>query len=376
MIIIFLIIAVISIGLLIAYWRKKPIFRHIPWLWNNIGRPLRDYLLVTSVRKITLAYFTLISGLSISIPWRKISACVSDGKSIGWLSFELDDGDIDIYTCIAVLAVTIAYVYFIKYETAKLDNNKQSWIDRLFEKIDDSQKLLSLIAQNKKECEVSFADGSNEIVIQPRFKRITYVHQSLSTVGKTSMSSTKKDLTTSVIQGGLSGKYMQALIDKQQCVQYARFYVCIGKHLLSYAPIDIILHSTGRDPLDDVYLQIEADNEDVRITDTNRELNGLNVNLMELQCRLQNRQVTNNKVRSHVATINGGLEFKIKTFYVKPPHDCKDFNLIWKVNARSFQRMGALHVKVSPEYIYERRTTQEDAMRTVVEDYEEDIKQE
>ena len=83
MTILFIIFSIISIWLLIAYGMKKTIFQHLPWLWENIGKPLRDYMLVTSVRKITLAYFSLVSGLSVSLPLRKFSACVANGESIG-----------------------------------------------------------------------------------------------------------------------------------------------------------------------------------------------------------------------------------------------------------------------------------------------------
>ena len=132
---------------------------------------------MTSVRKITLAYFSLVSGLSVSLPLRKFSACVANGESIGWLSVELDDSNIDLYTCITIVAATVAYVWFLKYETAVLNSNNKSWIDKLMKKIDDAINFLSLIALSKKGCQVLFADGSSEIVINPLFKMATYKHK-------------------------------------------------------------------------------------------------------------------------------------------------------------------------------------------------------
>ena len=377
MIILFIIFSIISIWLLIAYGMKKTIFQHLPWLWENIGKPLRDYMLVTSVRKITLAYFSLVSGLSVSLPLRKFSACVANGESIGWLSVELDDSNIDLYTCITIVAATVAYVWFLKYETAVLNSNNKSWIDKLMKKIDDAINFLSLIALSKKGCQVRFADGSSEIVINPLFKMATYKHKEDCIVEEPSADEKKKRAMDAVIQGSLSSVYMQSIVENSiQRVQPLNFYVCIGKELKSYAPIKVSLMCTNRDPLDDVYLQIEADNNAVEIIDTNRDVNTLNTDMFALKKRLDNRRVEDNKVKVHIPYINGGMEYHVETFYVKAPHDCKAFNLIWRLNARSYQQDGTLHVSVNPRYVHNERTSCKDIVGTVIEDYEEDIIQE
>lgn len=377
MIILFIIIGVIFISCLIAYWNKKPIFYHVPWLWNNIGKPLRDYIMVVSVRRITLSYFLIISGLSFSLPFRKILACISNGESVSWMSIEFDESNIDIFTCITIIVITIAYLFFIRYETAVLDNNRQSWIDRLLKKIDEITNMLNLIAQNKKECHVSFSNGSNEITINPLFKIVRYERRPEKEEGKTYVASPKNTALETVIKGCLSQEYIQSISSKyNHKVKPLDLYVCIGKELKSYSPIDITFHSIGRDPLDDVYLQIIADNEKVKIIDTNREVNTIYVDIMEFKRRLNNRHIKDNTVNVHINTINGGMDYSINTFYIKVPHDCNELNLLWRVNARSFRKEGILHIIVSPNYVAENRISNNDNSGTFIEDVEEFIRQE
>ena len=98
--------------------------------------------------------------------------------------------------------------------------------------------------------------------------------------------------------------------------------------------------------------------------------------MFALKKRLDNRRVEDNKVKVHIPYINGGMEYHVETFYVKAPHDCKAFNLIWRLNARSYQQDGTLHVSVNPRYVHNERTSCKDIVGTVIEDYEEDIIQE
>lgn len=59
----------------------------------------------------------------------------------------------------------------------------------------------------------------------------------------------EKNVIDAVIQGCLSDEYMQALMDnRSKQVNPSRFYVCIGKELKSYAPVDIFVRSVGGDP--------------------------------------------------------------------------------------------------------------------------------
>lgn len=125
-----------------------------------------------------------------------------------------------------------------------------------------------------------------------------------------------------------------------------------------------------------MHVQIEADNNKVVILDTNRDVGAINADLIELKHRFENRRIKDNKVKIYTDSINGGMVYNIETFYIKTPHDCNAFNLIWRVNARSFQTEGMLHIKVSPYYVNEERTTDKGLFGTVIEDYEEDIIQE
>lgn len=379
MFIIFIILSIIFIFWFVAYFFKKPIMQHWPWLWKNIGMPLRDYLLVTSVRKITLAYFGLVTGLSVSIPWRRITAFMHSGKTDVLLSFEFDDSALDLYICIAIVVVSFGYYIFMRYETVKLAVGDITWIDRLMNSSEECNRLLGLIACVKRDCIVVFSDGTSEHVIQPKFRQEYY-----RAIGDMEpkqpepidMSNTST-VVKHIVSGSLSSSYMQSLAEQRlETVRPAKISLVIDKINKSFAPIDVALSCTNRDPLDNVYLQIRADRDDIIIVDDNKDLGAANTDLFDFESRIKNRRIHDNTVSVKIPTINGGMEYNIRTFYIKAPYDCVDFYLLWNINARSYQNEGKLHVVVNPDYVPVYRKTPNNEEFIEYKDYVVDITRE
>lgn len=97
-----------------------------PWVWENIGRPLMNYFFVTSVRKVTIRYFSIIALLNIGYP---ISKIVFNAKTPNYqfsTAFELDNTILDISAIILSLLLTIGYIFFILYEKSKVDKANDS----------------------------------------------------------------------------------------------------------------------------------------------------------------------------------------------------------------------------------------------------------
>lgn len=350
--------------------------QHWPWLWKNIGMPLRDYLIVTSVRKITLIYFGVVSGLSVSIPWRRITAFVHSGNTDILLSLEYDDSALDIYTCIAIAAISFGYYILMRYETAKLKAGEITWIDKLMSSSEECNSLLGLIACAKKDCVVVFSDGTSEHVIEPIYRQVYY-----QTFGDMEMkhpepidTSNTSAAVEHIVSGSLSTAYLQSLAEKSSMtVRPPKVSLVIGTINKSFVPIDLTLSCIDRDPLDNVDLQILADRDDIIIEDDNKDLSTSNIDLFDLDSRIKNRRIHDNAVSIKIPTINGGMVYHIRTFYVKVPYDCTDFYLRWDINARSYQNGGKLHVIVNPEYVPVYRKTHDNKTYMEYTDYVEDI---
>lgn len=126
----FLVISLITLALaafvLFLYYSKieSKLSANRPWLWKNICLPIFNYLFVTSVRKVTITYFHVMAGCSISFPinrfiihlkHRNISfgaLCEFNGSTFDWLLF-----------CIACFS-SISYIIYIIYETKKLKTSQ------------------------------------------------------------------------------------------------------------------------------------------------------------------------------------------------------------------------------------------------------------
>ena len=57
----------------------------MPWIWKNMAKPIFQYFFVTTVRKITIRYFSLLAGLALTNPMLKLWVKVNwnaDNRSI------------------------------------------------------------------------------------------------------------------------------------------------------------------------------------------------------------------------------------------------------------------------------------------------------
>lgn len=377
MVILYIILALFFLVLLIRYCRKNTLFDKIPWLWENVGRPLRDYILNTTVRKITLAYFTVMNGLTFSLPIRKISAFLSDGRQIGWLSFELDDGNIDLWTTIIATLATISYYIFLRHEARKLDASSDGTLYKIQEDLSEIKDLQHKMLHNKKDCVMLFSEGVNTMVLRPLFKQVTYIPRKRNETATSDVvsSDAKNSLTQSAILGSLSPSWIDSILkERTKIVKPTDFKLVIGEHNRSLSEVKLELHCTGEDALDDVYLQIRTDNLDIQFYDSDKEYNSsLHTDLSDMTRRYQNRRVEEKRVTSHIQSINGGMMFSIIPFFVKTPFNCRSFDLLWSVNARGFKKDDSLHVTVNPELDYECKHTDDVDRSTEIIECVEDI---
>ena len=85
-----------------------------------------NYFFVTSVRKVTIRYFSAITLLNLGYP---ISKIVFNAKTTNYqfsTAFELDNSILDISSIILSSLLTIGYIIFIRYEKSKVDKANDS----------------------------------------------------------------------------------------------------------------------------------------------------------------------------------------------------------------------------------------------------------
>ena len=122
----FAVIILIVFTIVLIFLFVKMMGNRWPWIWENIGRPLMNYFFVTSVRKVTIRYFSTIALLNIGYP---ISKIILNAKTPNYqfsTAFELDNTILDISAIMLSMMLTIGYFLFIRYEKSKVDKANDS----------------------------------------------------------------------------------------------------------------------------------------------------------------------------------------------------------------------------------------------------------
>lgn len=133
MIYICLIVLLLSIFIIIYLVNPDLIIRNLPWIWKNIAKPIFQYFFVTTVRKITICYFSVLSVFAIANPilklWVRVDWKAENRNILVCLDWSQDWIDY-MSLGIATLA-TIAYVVFILYEFRKLREPSYEILDAI-----------------------------------------------------------------------------------------------------------------------------------------------------------------------------------------------------------------------------------------------------
>ena len=94
----------------------------MPWIWEHIGSPIFRYYFVTTVRKISIIYFSTFGAIAAANPILKLCFKVNWNTNSGdvWASLDWGNDRIDITCVVLAFFITIAYCIYILYERKKL----------------------------------------------------------------------------------------------------------------------------------------------------------------------------------------------------------------------------------------------------------------
>lgn len=119
-----ILIIILFLCILAVLYLSKPkwLEKRMPWIWEHIGAPIFRYYFVTTVRKITIIYFSTFGAIAAANPILKLCFKINWNTKNGdiWASLDWGNDWIDITCVILALLLTFAYCIYILYERKKL----------------------------------------------------------------------------------------------------------------------------------------------------------------------------------------------------------------------------------------------------------------
>jgi hypothetical protein len=188
--------------------------------------------------------------------------------------------------------------------------------------------------KTKKSVAITFQNGLTEISSTPKFKR-TITHY-------------KQKIVPAI--DPLFANPLLGLINQQN--RFAEFsfvstaYATIN---LSYIPIEIVIHNTGDEPIEEykVFLEFEGDIQD--LSDTNERNNSL-INLVSKYNPNTYlwKESMSGKIIPKKSILVGGDTLRSEDIFIKPFPKESEILIKWKLISKDFKDNGELVIKVIP----------------------------
>lgn len=119
------------------------------WLWNHIGQPILNYFFVTTVRRVTIAYFSTVANINAFLP---LCSLVINIKTQTWSAnadFQLYNPFPDWSAVLISMFLTLAYLAYLAYER---------WYPTVRLNIENAKrkKLISIYTTQLSSCPYQF----------------------------------------------------------------------------------------------------------------------------------------------------------------------------------------------------------------------------
>lgn len=110
-----ILIIIFFLCILAVLYLSKPkwLEKRMPWIWEHIGAPIFRYYFVTTVRKITIIYFSTFGAIAAANPILKLCFKINWNTKNGdiWASLDWGNDWIDI-TCV-ILALLLTFLLLL-----------------------------------------------------------------------------------------------------------------------------------------------------------------------------------------------------------------------------------------------------------------------
>ncbi len=227
------------------------------------------------------------------------------------------------------------------------------WIKNIIEHVDEERATYvpeyacSLLFQSSENL-------TNEITINPQYKRILYVRENEE----------QQPICTSI-----SPTWINSILQTRDS-----FQLLFGNRLTfppkvsincSLVPLHIVLKNQGTEALDNLKIQIVANHYNITFTDSNR----VNPYLPHDMIISDGMTINDNSITQQYPTINPGETISLRTIFIHVPHDLGKLELHWNLTSRCYREDGILHIYVSSQYFEENKEDNILANTDKVEDY-------
>lgn len=350
---------------LLCYRYRKLVKKYLPCIWKIAYKLLRHIFTITD-RKITLSAIVGIAGFSSIVPISRVFAYNKTGNTETLIGFDLSNPS-DMVSIIGILSIVIVYSLYVFCLKRHSEGKTVFLLDSILDKLDEIKRLLI----GDRDCQIISTD-SDSFEIHPVFKNVIYSP-------KPAPSPVKTDKAKSVAEAIIKGNSLETLLKAyengdgaQNVVQPVTITSIHTKTNKSLAPFAMTFWNSGKDPLDDVHIFLNPSNEEISFYDTNVEYAMFsNLADMDMDIRRRSRYVSKNNKEVHISIdkINGGMIKKIIPFYIRVPYDCKQFQICWSVNARSFKKNGTIDVSVESQDEYRSAYSLDGTRYSKYEDY-------
>lgn len=229
------------------------------------------------------------------------------------------------------------------FETEKDLKGMGTWIRNIMKEVDkDRAKVIpeysALLKFNNN------GELSEETVVAPMFLRRIYVRPNEEKNTEATAVAAKQEAIRNVMAGNSLAMWEYMLNKKPDNVVEAKIVTKEIYH--SYSPVEIAIVNNGNMALENVTIQIFADNEQIKFRKSNEKVYMACSDIV----RPGGLFVDERAVSKHYETLNPQVHYSLETFYVFVPLGIDKCNLKYTISSKHKRIDNELHVVVIPQY--------------------------
>lgn len=235
-----------------------------------------------------------------------------------------------------------------------------SWIKKIMEHV-DVERAAHIPSYACSLCFLAEEGITDEMTISPRYEKILYISGGSDT--------TKQEKPTTVFPNWLESiKGIQEACARISTPAVPTLKLVRKTTNHSLVPINLRFFNNGTEPLDNIRLQITANDGRITFAVTNEKetfsITGLNI--------VAGTSISEKNITHKTSTVNPQDYFDVEKAYVHAPHDVGYFTLHWTMSSRNHRTEGTLTIHVTPEYEYGYRENDSMAGTEEIQDYIEE----
>ena len=247
------------------------------------------------------------------------------------------------------------------FETEKDLKGMGTWIRNIINEVDkDRAKVIPeysalLLFNNNGEL-------SEEAAVTPTFLRRIYVRPNKEKNTEATAVAANQEAIRNVMAGNSLAMWEYMLNKKPDNVVEAKVVTKEIYH--SYSPVEIVIVNNGNMALENVSIQIVADNENIKFRRSNEKAFMAITEIVPPGGLIAEER----KVSKYYETLNPQVQYSLETFYVFVPLGIDKCNLKYTISSKQKRIDNELHITVKPQYHYQKTVSKTKEVGTYEEE--------